>query len=316
MKECPLVSIFFLTYNHQNFIAESIESVLSQDYDNLEIVIGDDCSQDNTWAIVQVYQRNHPAKIKAFRNEQNIGITANSNEVLKRCTGKYIAIFSGDDLFMPGKISRQVEVMERDQSVVLCYHDVEVFNSEDGKTLCYRNHGPYSNRAITGDAEKVTRAVIEKGTSFMAAVSVMARRDSIPATGFDQRVPVASDWLMWIEILARGGRSKKVEFIPDVLVRYRRHGSNITGIRYKHTSDEFVTLAITESKYPFFVLSVHKGYASVRYRFGVRMICNNDLRVGRNFLLLSLLSGWVSWKIIYWLAASYIPSLLRLRNSK
>ncbi len=316
MKERSLVSVLLATYNQQAFIAASIESVLSQDYDNLEIVIGDDCSQDNTWAIVKEYQRNHQDKIKAFRNEQNLGITGNCNEILKCCTGKYIAFTAGDDLYLPGKISAQVAVMEKDQNIVLSYHDIEVFNSEDGKTLCYRNHGPSSTQPITGNAEKVARAVIEKGTSFMGALSVMARRDSIPATGFDQRVPVASDWLMWIEILASGGRSKKVEYLPDILARYRRHGSNTSGIGYKHTSDEFVTLAIVESKYPLFVRSVFRGYARVRYSFGVRIICNNNLREGRYFLLLSLLSGWVSWKIFYWLAASYIPSLLRLRNSK
>lgn len=315
MKELPLVSVLFLTYNHQEFIREAIESVLDQDYDNVEIVIGDDCSTDNTWQIVQEYQDKFPEKIKAFRNFKNLGITENCNEVLKRCTGKYIAFFSGDDLFLPGKIKKQIGVMEKDQSVVLCYHDVETFNSGDGRALCYTNHGPGSSRPIYGSAEKVARVVIEKGCSFMGVVSVMARRDSMPAKGFDQRVPVGSDWLMLIEILAIGGLSKKVEYLPDVLTRYRRHGSNVTGVGYKHTSDEFVTLAIIESTYPSFVLSVHKGYARVRFSFGARMICNNNFQAGRNFLLLSLLSGWISWKIFQWLAASYVPSLLRFRKS-
>ncbi|MCM3905235.1 MAG: glycosyltransferase [Pyrinomonadaceae bacterium] len=314
MKEQPLVSVSLVTYNQQEFIRESIESVLNQDYDNLEIVIGDDGSQDNTWAIVQEYQRNYPDKIKAFRNEQNLGITGNCNEVLKRCAGKHIAFAAGDDVMLPGKISKQVEVMERDQSVVLCYHDVEAFNSEDGKTLRFRNHGPLSSPPITGDAEKVAREVIEQSTSFLAAVSIMARRDSLPATGFDPRIPTASDWLMWIEILAAGGPTKKVEYIPDVLVRYRRHGSNITLL--EHCGDRLVTLAIVESKYPRFVFSVHKWYREFHYYCGLRMICNNELSAGRNVMLLSLRSGWVSWKIFYWLAASYLPSLLVLRRRK
>lgn len=312
MKEQPFVSVSLVTYNQQKFIRESIESVLDQDYDNLEIVIGDDGSQDNTWAIVQEYERNYPDKIKAFRNEQNLGITGNCNEVLKRCTGKYIAFTAGDDVWVPAKISKQVEVMERDQSVVLCYHDIEVFNSEDGKILRFWNHGPFSCPPIMGDAEMVAREVIEQGTSFMASLSVMARRDSFPATGFDQRVPVASDWLMWIEILAAGGPKKKVEYIPDVLARYRRHGSNITLL--KHMDDELVTLAIVESKYPRFVVSVHKLHLRHRFGNGQQMICNNELRTGRKFMLVSLRSGWVSWKILYWLTASYIPSLLRVHT--
>lgn len=311
MIERPLVSVSLVTYNQQEFIRESIESVLAQDYDNLEIVIGDDCSQDNTWAIVQEYQRNYPDKIEAFRNEQNLGITGNCNEVLKRCTGKHIAFAAGDDLMLPRKISKQIEIMERDQSVVLCYHDIEVFNSEDGKTLRFWNHGPSSYPPITGDAEKVAREVIERGT-FMAALSVMARRDSMPATGFDHRVPAASDWLMWIEILAAGGPKKKVEYIPDVLARYRRHGSNITLL--EHWGDRLVTLAIVENKYPRFVFSVHKLHLRHRFGNGKQMISNNQLRTGRKFMLVSLRSGWVSWKILYWLTASYIPSLLLLHT--
>jgi hypothetical protein len=98
---------------------------------------------------------------------------------------------------LPGKIRKQVEVMERDPSVVLCYHDIEVFNSEDGKTLHFWNHGPSSTPPIAGDAERVAREVIAHDT-IMAALSVMARRDAIPPR-FDQRVPVESDWLMWMK---------------------------------------------------------------------------------------------------------------------
>jgi glycosyltransferase involved in cell wall biosynthesis len=316
MKEQPLISVFLPTYNQQAFIAESIESVLSQDYGDLEIVVGDDCSQDNTWAIVQEYQRNHPDKIKAFRNEQNLGITGNCNEILKCCTGKYIAFTAGDDLCLPGKISKQVEIMERDQSVVLCYHDVEVFNSEDNKTLRYWNQGSSACSPIYGSAEKVAKAVTASGNSFMAAMSVMVQRKAIPLTGFDQRIPHVSDWFMWIEILSGAGRGMRVEYLPEVLARYRRHGSNITSASYGDSDDIMVTLAIAENRYPFLIRSADNCRLKLRYAKGVRLILIGKTKLGRYFLHLSLRSGWVSWKIFYWLAASYIPSLLQLRKSK
>lgn len=311
----PLVSVFLATYNQQDFIDAAIESVLSQDYGNIEIVIGDDCSTDNTWQIIQEYQSKFPEKIKAFRNPRNLGITGNCNEIQRRCTGKYIAYLAGDDLYLPGKISTQLTVMERDQDVVLSYHDIEVFNSEDGRTLRYWNHGPFSSQPVAGSSRMVAKAVVEEG-AFMAALSVMVRRDVVPASGFDDRVPVASDWLMWIEILAGCGRDKKVEFVPNVLARYRRHSTNVTGENYEHTSDEFVTLAIVESKYPVLARSARKGYARVRYGLGVRLILNNNPALGRNFLVSSLLPGWFSWKIAYWLVASFIPALLRQRGTK
>ncbi len=316
MSELPLVSVFLPTYNQQEFVAESINSVLEQDYENLEIVIGDDCSKDETWQIVQEYQQRFPEKIRAFRNPKNLGITGNCNEILNRCTGKYVVYTAGDDLFLPGKISSQVEIMERDENIVLSYHDIEVFNSEDNNTLRYWNHGPSSVQPIVGTARKVVKAVVEDGTSFMAALSVMTRRDAIPASGYDYRVPVASDWLMWIDIMSGSNVLKKVEYIPTVFAKYRRHSANISAANYRHTADEYITLSIVEDKYPMLARSADRGYAKIRYSFGVRMIANGEMERGRSLLLLSLRSRWITWKIFYWLAASYLPSLLGLRNSK
>lgn len=312
----PLVSVFLPTYNQQNFIAASIDSVVTQDYENLEIVIGDDCSHDNTWQIVQEYQSKYPKKIKAFRNSVNLGITGNCNEILKRCAGKYVVFTAGDDLFLPGKISTQVALMEKNEKVVLSYHDIEVFRSKDNSTIRYWNQGKISAKPVVGLASKVSKMVIQDGTAFMAALSVMTRRDAIPITGYDTRVPVASDWLMWIEILANSKENATVEFISKIFARYRMHDSNVTATGHKHSADEYVTLSIVEDKYPHLVKSINKSWAKIRYQYGIRHIVNGYGATGRKFLLLSLSSRWVSWKIFYWLAVTFFPSLLKLRHKR
>lgn len=314
MSDLPLVSVFLPTYNQQAYIRESIDSVIKQDYDNIEIVIGDDCSKDDTWQIVQEYQQQFPGKIKAFRNPVNLGITGNCSEVLRRCTGKYVVFTAGDDLFMEGKIHKQVALMEADASMVLSYHDVEVFNSADGKMLRFWNKGPLSSPPLTGSAEAVAKQIIVKGTSFMAALSVMVRREAIPESGYDMRVPVASDWLMWIEVLARAGKRGKVGYLPDVLARYRRHDANISGQDYKHTADQLVTLAIVEDRYPRFVSAVNRGIARSRYARSVRMILSGESCEGRRLMLKSLCIGWVSWKAFYWLGVSYLSSHKKREN--
>jgi glycosyltransferase involved in cell wall biosynthesis len=310
----PLVSVFLPTYNQQEFISESIESVLNQDYENLEIVIGDDCSQDKTWEIVQDYQRRYHKKIKAFRNEKNLGITGNCNEVLRQCTGKYIVFTAGDDLFLPDKISSQVVLMEKDSSIVLSYHDIEVFSSKDGKTIRFWNSGRGSSSPVVGLASKVVAKVVEKRTSFMAALSVMVRRSAVPTGGYDVRIPVASDWLMWIEVLAGAPKNATVAFIPSVLAKYRRHGANVTAAGYKHTADLLVTLAITEDKYPFLIRSIERGRALLRYSLGVNKIIAGNVICGRRFLWASFFSGNVSLSSFYWLFASYFPLVRRIRE--
>lgn len=313
MNSTPLVSVFLPTYNQLNYVSESLESVLQQDYPNLEIVVGDDHSTDGTWERVQEYQQRFPDKIKAFRNPQNLGITGNCNRIIEKCTGKYVVFSAGDDLYLPGKISSQVQLMEASPDVVLSYHDIEAFNSADNSTIRYWNRGESSARPITGSARKVLKAVVENGTEFMAALSVMVKREVIPSSGYDQRVKVASDWLMWMEMLANGGEQGSVAFIPRVLARYRRHDASVCVEEYKHTADEYVTLAIFEDKHPDLARYAARGCAKVRYRLGVRAIKSGKLAAGRALLLLSLRSRWISWRILYWLAATYLPALLRLR---
>ena len=107
----------------------------------------------------------------AQRNERNLGITQNCNEILRRCTGRYVAFYAGDDLFLQGKISRQVAAMESAQAV-LSYHDIEVFADDTGHTIRYWNTGPRSARPVTGASRKVAMRLIEDGTTFMGTMDV------------------------------------------------------------------------------------------------------------------------------------------------
>lgn len=309
-----LVSIHMVTYNQRDFVGPAIESVLMQDYPCYELVIGDDCSTDGTWEIIQEYQLKYPEKIIAFRNERNIGITANCNEVLKRCSGKFIAFFAGDDLFLPGKISKQVAAMEADENIVLSYHDIEIFNSKTGEVLRYWNHGFRSHKPVVGPARLVANKVVATANSIMGAMSVMVRRDAIPHGGFDARVPYVSDWLMWIEVLAGANDSARVVFLPEVLARYRRHENNITNRSEMYIVDPYVTLAVAESKYPWLIASARKGLARLRYYRGTRFILEGKRYLGRKFLLESLKDNLVSYKFFYWLAVSFFPSIRQLHN--
>lgn len=303
----PLVSIFMPTYNAEDFVGAAIDSVLAQDYENLEIVIGDDSSTDRTWDVIVDYQRRCPEKIKAFRNEKNLGITGNCNEILARCAGTYTAFLAGDDLYMPAKISRQVSAMEEAESVVLCYHDIEVFKSQTNTTLCFWNHGPGSGRPVRGAARGVAQALVTRGTAFMAALSVMARTEAFKSIRFDARVPEASDWLMWIEVLANATPNGTVVFLDDVLARYRRHDTSVTSDLDRHLSDNLTTLALVESKYPWLIDEVAHMQARMRYSRGIQLILAGEGSHGRRFLMRSVRHHLVSWKWIAWFLRSYVP---------
>lgn len=213
----PLVSVAVVTYNQVEFLRECLDAILAQDYPELEIVVADDGSPDATPELVRDYQRRHPGRIVPLLSPINRGITANQNAALFACTGKYIAWMAGDDLMLPGKIARQVALMEAEPEVAICYHDLEVFDSDTGRTL--RRHSDV-DRPREGDI----RTLVRHG-AFNGAVSNMVRRSCSPPDGFDPRIPIASDWLYYVECLWSGGR---IRYLPEVLGRHRRHANNTT----------------------------------------------------------------------------------------
>jgi glycosyltransferase involved in cell wall biosynthesis len=108
--EKPLVTVITVTYNSAAYVRDAIESVLSQTYENIEYIIGDDCSTDSTWKIVQEYK---DPRIRAYRNEKNLGEYSNRNKAISEATGKYLIFVDGDDLIYPHGIGYFVSQMEK-----------------------------------------------------------------------------------------------------------------------------------------------------------------------------------------------------------
>ena len=99
MTTSPKVSIQIPTYNQEDYIAAAIESALMQDYGNIEIIVADDCSTDNTQGIIKKFENN--PKVKYFRNKKNLGRVANYHKALyEYCTGDWVVNLDGDDYFI------------------------------------------------------------------------------------------------------------------------------------------------------------------------------------------------------------------------
>jgi len=260
VKDLPLVSVGIITYNQKEYLKECIESVLKQDYPNIEIVIGDDGSTDGTQEMLKEYDKKFPGKFKLILSKNNEGITKNQNKVANLCKGKYIAWMGGDDLILPGKIKKQVDYMESNPNCAICYHNLEVFDSNTGKIIKYFNN---KKNSYEGDI----RVCIKHGT-FNGACSNMVRNLDVK---FNESIPVASDWLYWIDILSYGGT---INYINEVLGKYRRHNNNVTketnGLP-QHKVDRLNTINILMMKYPKYIKEI-KYRASISYRevrFGI-----------------------------------------------
>ena len=111
MKDFDLVSIITPSYNSSSFIAQTIESILSQTYVNWELLITDDCSTDNTRDIVEYYQRKD-SRIKFFQLKQNAGAAVARNHSIRMARGRYIAFCDSDDRWYPEKLEKQLAFMK------------------------------------------------------------------------------------------------------------------------------------------------------------------------------------------------------------
>lgn len=125
------VSACIITYNQQDFIRDCLEGAINQqlDYD-YEIVIGDDCSTDNTFKICQEYAQKHPDKIKLISRNKNLGMAKNWMATIQECSGKYVAICEGDDYWTDvNKLQKQVGFLESHPDYVLNFHKVSVLKT-------------------------------------------------------------------------------------------------------------------------------------------------------------------------------------------
>ncbi|MDQ3815609.1 MAG: glycosyltransferase family 2 protein, partial [Armatimonadota bacterium] len=120
------VSIVMVTYNHEKYIAQAVESVLMQETNfDYELIIGEDCSQDKTRAIVMDFQRRFPERIRLLLPEKNLGGSGKTNflQTLAAAQGQYVALLEGDDYWTsPHKLQKQVDFLDSHPECAICFH--------------------------------------------------------------------------------------------------------------------------------------------------------------------------------------------------
>ena len=234
----PKVSVFIVCYNQKDYISQAIESALNQDYGNFEIIVSDDASKDGTAKIVEDWAKKNPDKIIALIGNENVGITRNWNRALRACTGEFITYICGDDLMLPGKIAAQVDWFSRDSRRVLCGHAVQNIIS-DG-SVCPHDWPSDLNEGYGYDAH------IRHGMQ-LPSQSFMVRATAIPKSGFNERIPIACDFLFIVDVLSGGGQ---YGYVDGIYGKYRIHDGNITKNIKSVFSDLRRTYLIIARKYP------------------------------------------------------------------
>lgn len=141
----PLVSVVMSTYNHGPYIAQAIEGVAMQVTGfQVELLIGEDCSTDDTLAVAMEYQQNHPHLVRIVTADRNVGGAENFRRVFEKCRGKYIAFCEGDDYWCDeAKLQEQVDILERQPQVSVVFSDFAVADFRSGRWQVHMEKGAF-----------------------------------------------------------------------------------------------------------------------------------------------------------------------------
>lgn len=210
----PKVSVCIISYNHSRYIKECLESVVTQQTNfDFEIIIGDDCSTDNTREIINDYASRYPGIIKPVLYEEKVGGSYNFNYVHSLARGTFVSHCDGDDLMLPGKLQKQFDYLSAHEDCAVTWHTMELF-TDSGK---HANEIP--RPGVTYPGQKVTADYVLRVGTVAYHSSIMYRRTARVTHNPDFST---LDLYFTIEYLLSGYGF----ILEDILGKYRVHPVN------------------------------------------------------------------------------------------
>ncbi|MGA8180447.1 MAG: glycosyltransferase [Desulfobacterales bacterium] len=188
IEKAPRVSVIIPTYNRARIIEEAVDSVLAQDYKDFELIIVDDGSQDNTSEVLAAYGNG-----ASILFQKNKGVSAARNRGISEASGKLIAFLDSDDLWLPQKLSAQVEFFDQRPEALIC--QTEEIWLRNGIRINPKHRHKKPSGMIFEPSLKLC---------LVSPSAVMIRRDLLDTTGgFDETLPACEDYDLWLRISCR-----------------------------------------------------------------------------------------------------------------
>jgi glycosyltransferase involved in cell wall biosynthesis len=200
MSRPPRVSVIIPTYNRTALVAEAVASVLAQTWRDFELLVVDDGSTDHTLEVLSPFRE----EIKLLRRRTRRGVAAARNLGLAAARGEWLAFLDSDDLWFPEKLARQMAYLARHPQILICQTD-EVWVRQGGRVNKPRTHQKVGGRIFLQSLERC----------FVSpSAVVLHRRLFLEAGGFDETLPAAEDYDLWLRLSWR----YEVGLVPEALV--------------------------------------------------------------------------------------------------
>ncbi len=229
----PLVSIVVITYNASKYVLETMESAKAQTYQNIELIISDDCSTDNTIEICEQWLSKNKTRFfstSLINANKNSGIPANINRGLKKANGVWIKVIAGDDALFPDAIENMLSVINHNPQIEILLTQIEVFkdffDSENFITISPKD---WNNSEILSERSNLKDQIEYLLSGFhFPAPGFYLKHDLIKKVGgYDESFKLIEDIPFFLKVLFSG---RKIYFKPIPTVKYRKHSENLTAV--------------------------------------------------------------------------------------
>jgi alpha-1,3-rhamnosyltransferase len=271
----PLVSVCIPAYNHEKYIAETIESVINQDYMNLELIIINDGSKDKTDEVIKKYEQKCQKRFVRFeyRNRENKGLSATLNEMVQWSKGKYFTACASDDMFLSTKVSLLVNSLEKlSEDYAVAFGNAIFIDDNSNEIYIDVNIGGLS-RQEEGTKFFLDFQVLQRNCdlkigknfgsyetlligNYLPAMSFLIKLDKIKEVGAWTSGNTIEDWEMWLKL----SKNYKFAYIDEPVALYRWHENNTVKTMKFELIRDSIKLLENDKSY-----ALHKGYENVFY---------------------------------------------------
>lgn len=236
----PKISILMGIYNCAATLPEAIDSLLAQTCTDWELILCDDGSKDDTYAVAEGYRQRFPDKIKLLKNQQNMGLNMTLNNCLAAAEGEYIARMDGDDISLPERLEKELAFLEShpEYAVVSCSM---IYFDQDGD---FRTG---SSLSATPEPAQLVHGTIHCHAPCMVRSEVIRQVDGYTV---DKKLLRVEDWHLWLKIYAAGYRGYNLDE-PLYKMRDDRAAIGRRKFRYRLNEAHVSLLAVKTFKLPF-----------------------------------------------------------------
>jgi len=224
MKKLKLVSIAMATYNGSEYLKEQLDSILNQTYANIEVIICDDCSTDNTFQILQDYAKKD-SRIKLFKNDKNLGYVKNFEKAISLSKGDYIALSDQDDVWMKDKIEILLKEIKKYD---LIHSDACLINEKNA--IISESFSKFSNKMI----KPLSIIDITLNGCVTGCTCMFTKKLKQYVLPFPDRLYMHDKWL-GINAYYLGS----IKYLDLPLIKYRQHSNNQIGVKILKINIDF-----------------------------------------------------------------------------